>query len=216
MPALAPVPNVLKLELSGTDGAGDNWANVLHFRWTGSAPTTVDLDGMCTFISGHWLALVAPQVQPQITLTQVMLTDLTSPTSAQGIDATPQIGGLATTELPSSVAVLVSYPSSVRYRGGHPRTYLLAGGLAEMADGRTWSAGFVTAVQAAWRTFLNSIVGLTEGGCLVGSQCFVSYISVALNPVYPHRRALPLVFDIGLNTAIVQSEMASQRRRIGR
>jgi hypothetical protein len=110
------------------------------------------------------------------------------------------------------VCVLVDYPVSLRYRGGHPRTYIVGGGDGDLdtagSDWSAWNSSFTTAVATSWAAFISGIEAITVGSTVMGTQCCVRYINAGA----------PLVAPIVLPLASfsVQTQLASQRRRIGR
>lgn len=192
------------------------WANVLHFTWNGTPPTITALQSMAQTIMAMWASHVSPLQSSQVSLEECTLTDLTSNTAASGSFEQVVPGTRGDEFLAGNVAALVSYPIGVRYRGGHPRTYLFAGQQPDLADTGHWLAAFVTAVNTGWRAFLSGIIGLASGGTSISQQVIVSYYDKNLNPTPPYRRTNPAVFPINGQDAFCQAEVASQRRRIGR
>jgi len=141
---------------------------------------------------------------------RLVLTDLSSSTGAQGIDTVNQAGTGTGGSATGNACVLVTYPSSIRYRGGHPRTYLpppLTGILAD--DAHITTAG-ATAWATGWGDVLTTLYGSTSGGTTLAGQCAVSYRTGGAP------RTDPLVMPIASGSASVKTQLASQRRRIGR
>jgi hypothetical protein len=159
---------------------------------------------------------MAPRSPSPTTLNSVQVTDLTSPTAGGGEWSGNYPGTRGDDSIPANAAVLVRYPLQLRYQGGHPRTYLLAGGNADMAGATEWSTGLVGEIQTHWPSMLNQILSYAVGGTTLQSVVMVSYVDKEENPTPPYRRATPLVVPLPINLIQVEASMASQRRRIGR
>jgi len=213
MPPLPAVPNVLRAAFKGAVGI-HSWVNILHFRWSGATPSVGNLTDAAVSITGSWLDAISPLQDTSSTLDSLTLTDLTSSSGAQVDYPVSYAGSRAGDFLPANACFLVDYPVDVRYRGGHPRTYLNVGVWADLDDPATWSTTFQGTVQSAWNAFLAIITSLTIDGLIFGNQCAVSYVSKEVNPVKPYRRTDPLIYDV--SGALYIQELASQRRRIGR
>lgn len=218
MPALPNVPNVIKSVAKGVSGEATplDWANIIHFAFSGVSPTTAFLTTLAGVISSQWNTHMAPEQVSNVTLENVELTDLTSSTSASVSYPTSVTGTRGDDEIPANVAYLVNYPITRRYRGGHPRNYLIVGGNADFLDAAHWSTAFTAEVINHWDAFLAAIVGYSAGGTTITGLVNVSYYDKALNPTPPYLRTTPIVDTINLATMTGEQQMASQRRRIGR
>jgi hypothetical protein len=217
---LNPIPNVLKVVLEGfvDSSATEVWANVLHFQYSGTAPTNVVCANLGGQIAGAWSSHVASLVPSPATLQVVSVTDLTSLTSGEGEALVLEAGTRGDDSIPANACVLISYPSALRYKGGHPRTYLLALGNADLSGAWHWSTAATAEVQAHWQAFLTSCVGTTNTGTTLSGFCSVRYRGKFLpNTGPPHYYlATPLVNPIAPTSATAQAEIASQRGRVGR
>ena len=209
MPPLPSVPNVIRLAFKGTSSEL-NWENVLHYSYSGPAPTVA----ACVAIATAWwneATIGFPaEMPPAAHMDLVTVTDLSSSSGAQGSFGTPTDGTRTGGLLPASVAVLADYPSSFRYRGGHPRSYIFAGVQTDLTDQSTWGSAFVTPLQSVWQLMLASIVGTAFSGTTITEQCAVSYYSAGA------RRVTPLVMPIPSDSATLSLKIASQRRRMRR
>lgn len=216
MPPLPPVGNVIKVELIGNDGAGYPWVNVLHFLYSGPSPSPTDLNTFCSDLHSLWSAYMAAMVETASSLTSIVATDLTSPSSAQGVDATVEAGTRTGSLIPSNAAFLISYPGAgPRYRGGHPRQYLLCGVQADLLDSAHWTTEFYDEVQIAWNDFCDGTIGGVYGSTVIDEQVAVSYYTTDYGPPKVRvRRAVPEVYSI--TSRVGNVELASQRGRIGR
>lgn len=219
MPPLPPVPGVIKVFLLGNvDNQNvDNWGNQLHFRYSGSPPASTDCQTLSFTIQQSWATYIAPLLPSPGKLEQVTVTDLTSNSAGEGETVGPVPGTRGDDSIPANACLLIRYPVTVRYRGGHPRTYLFAGGNADLQGATNWSTLFTSEAQGQWRNFLGAIIGRAFGPATVQSLCAVSYYQ-GTDPATgkPLRRATPLVLTLNAAAAVAEQEMASQRRRIGR
>jgi len=209
------VPGAIKLVTNGTN-TENNWANVLHFQYSGPAPTAGFVADTAAEAYNAWEEYLLPLCPPDTTFTGVEVTDLSSDTGAGGEYTAANSGTSTADHLPGGTCVLIDYPSSFRYRGGHPRTYLYIGADENMQDECTWNSAFVTTVTGAWGNFISALSGTTGGGTTIGLQCAISYVSKTSNPVAPYRRAVPIIMPFPANQFTVQPRMASQRRRVRR
>jgi hypothetical protein len=209
MPALPPIANVLRVAISGVVGT-HNWTNILHWEWSGTAPTVASLGNFNDGVDAAWASLMSPFQDTESLMTKVLSTDLTAPTAAQVESAYAAAGTRAGGQLPANASALVDYPISIRYRGGHPRTYLNVGVEADLATPSTWTSGFVGDLTTAWGDFLTAVGELNFDGNVIGAVGAVSY-RTALHP-----RPSPIFLTYTGGEFSVQTELASQRRRIGR
>jgi hypothetical protein len=206
---LPSVPNMLRLALNG---AGDiyKWANILHFAYTGGPPSVANLVTLATDIGSLWQDHVAPLVTADNSLFTTKLTDLSSDTGAQVDVSTGVDGTNGEDPIPNNVATLITYPVDRRFRGGHPRTYLNAGGAGNQESGSVtdWNSGYLTEVANGWGAFTDGVSALSAGGVSLGAQCCIQYLhdGAYLTP--------PIVLT--LPTFEVSTSVASQRRRVGR
>lgn len=207
MPPLPPVANVVLLRLSGTNN-GMPFNNVFHAQFSGTAPTSDGLVTLAEFLKTAYHDNFAPFMNLGTTVDLVEAVDLTSPTSAVGITTSGPVGGSeAGTLLPLSAALVISWKINLRYRGGHPRTYLPAGTTADVTGGRLWVTTFQTEVNDAATAFRNAMGGLNVAGGIY-NLCSVSYRSRNAP------RPTPLPFIINAN--VVHPRVDTQRKRLGK
>jgi hypothetical protein len=218
VPALPAVPQVLKVVVQGntSEASPVTWANVMHFAYSGTAPSGTVCNTIAAEIGTLWNSHMAAECPSPTVQNLVEVFDLTSSTSGSGSDGSVHAGTRGGDEIPANVAMLVNCPISRRYRGGHPRQYLIVGGNADFLDAAHWSTAFTAEVQTHWQAFMSGIVGYSTGGCTISNFVSVSYYSKEVNPIPPYRRTIPLVDDITISTCFTEQQMASQRRRIGR
>lgn len=219
MPALPPVPQVLKVIVQGNTSEATplTWANVLHFAYSGAAPSPATCVTIATDVQNAWQGHVAPLCPIPTVHNLCEVIDLTSTTAGSGVATASHAGTRGDDEIPANAACLVVYPINRRYRGGHPRSYLLVGGNADFLDAAHWSAAFTTEVTNAWKAFLGQIVGLSVAGTTINNAVNVSYYSgKQANGKPALRPGGPITDIINVSLCFAEQQMASQRRRIGR
>lgn len=218
MPPLPPVPQVLKIIVQGNSGESSpiTWANILHFQYSGAAPSPSVCNTIATHVQTTWAAHMSAEQVNNVFQNVVEVIDLTSSTAGSGADFTGNAGTRGDDEIPANVAFLVTYPVLRRYRGGHPRTYLMVGGNADFLDAAHWSSAFTTEVGNHWAAFLDAIIGFSTSGTTITNMVNVSYYSGKDLTGKPILRPVPLVDPLTVANMQANQQMASQRRRIGR
>lgn len=223
MPPLPAVPNVLRLQVKHTYGLDLDALCTFHLAYTGTAPTSANLNTMCTAVATSWGTNMKPLASANVTLTGITIEDLTTSSSGVGT-AAPSIQGTRTgTSLPAQTCFLINFQVSRRYRGGKPRIYMPLGTNTDVSSAQQWSGTFVTAVQTGWAAWLAGIIAAAPSGTTIGGLVNVSYyegFTVVTNPVTGRSRnintlrATPLV-DTIVATAY-SARFATQRRRTTR
>jgi hypothetical protein len=217
---LNPVPQVLRVFMEGFVD-NDNvfkWGNVLHFHYTGTPPSAANCFALANDMRAAWGAHMAAECPSPTHLTSITVTDLTSDAAGSGEWTGDVPGTRGDDSIPANAALLISYPSLTRYKGGHPRTYLYVLGNADLEGAAHWSVAGTNEVQTHWQDFLTTILGFTEGGTSIDTFGFVRYRGMFLpNGGPPHFYLTnPIYTSIAPATATAKSEIASQRRRVGR
>jgi len=218
MTALPSVPNVVKVILRGITTAAQDipWENVLHLVYSGGQPSVADLTAFGNYLFSGWSSHMAPEQPSPNALTEIELIDLSSATAASVAVIGNSPGTRGDDEIPSNVAFLVNYPIARRYKGGHPRNYLMVGGNADFLDGAHWSSAFTAEVGSHWTAFLNTAVGHTQGATTFTGMCSVSYYSGKQPNGKPALRPTPLIDPINVSQLVPEQQIATQRRRVGR
>lgn len=225
MPAMASVPKVVKVTITqNVTGLSDPIANSFHVQYSGTAPTPTDLGTFANAIFEAWGTNMAAVQDTGTEIALVTCTDLSSPTAAVGVSTEDVIAGSRTgTAVPADLAVVAKQAIARRYRGGHPKNFLRVGVLADLNDIKSWTSGFVTSVQSAWGTFMDTVLAAIWTGAGVLLEVAVSYflgytnfteISGRVRAVPTPRTGGPLV-DAVVGT-IIDSALGSQRRRLQR
>jgi hypothetical protein len=210
------VPGCIALVTSGVIGT-HNWVNKYHINYSGTPPTTPQMNAYVAGANTAWNDGVALSCNVNVTMTKVEAIDLSSETGAVGVLDVTSPGTNDTAYLAANACALIDYDIAVRYRGGHPRTYLPAGSQEDLASSSTWDPDFVTALTTNFQTFLSGIENVTYDGFAFGGQCFVQQLVTVASIDYPTVPAwrVPPVTRI-ITGFSVNPELASQRRRIGR
>lgn len=200
-------PNTIKFRVSGTWNSVP-WVNIFHCTYPATRPDTTQLNLLCGSFHTAFKNAFLPQMVSNVTASHTDAWDLHDATGAQGTGGTPGNGTHAgTNPCPTNVAVCVSWPVSYRWRGGHPRTYLVGMDQSEMVNGRLLVTTFRDSVVVAANTFISQVNAIaTQGGNL--KLVAIRYISrgAYLNP--------PLPLDITVSR--VDQRIDSMRRRLGK
>lgn len=218
---LNPVPGVLRVVMEGfvdTSSADTVWANVLHFTYGGTPPSNDTCVLIASNVSNQWGLNVASLCPSPTTLQAVSVTDLTSLSSGAGEALGIRPGTRGDDSIPANAAVLISYPSTIRYKGGHPRSYLYVLGNADLQGATNWNPAATTEVQTKWRAFLTACLTAGAAGTVLSSFCSVRYRGKFLPNGGPPHYYLnnPIVNPIAASQALARQQMASQRGRIER
>lgn len=213
MPPLPPVATVLKFTIEG-DTPVNNWVNVLHWNYTGGAPTNAHCADLADALFGLWGAQFGPQMLTSAHVLKATCVDLSSALGGSGERSGSIAGSAGTGDIPGSAAVLVKKSIDRRYRGGHPRSYIYAGIQTDMLNPSHWTDAFTTAIEVGYTAMRAGMDGLAAGATTLAVEVTVSYVDTATTPLPPHRRIVPLVFPVRSFTTTPL--IATQRRRIGR
>jgi hypothetical protein len=177
MVALADVPQVIRIDFHHSEGLDPGLQNRSFWSYTSNAPAIADMNQLASDVSGFWGADFSGLAGTNVTLTEVVCTDLTSSTAARGSHAPNLAGTRAGAELPDNCCTLLNFQVSRRYRGGKPRMYAPWGTAADLLDSDHWTPAFVTAVNNAWSTFAANLNGHVVGATQIRVQQNVSYYS---------------------------------------
>ena len=212
MPALPDVPNVIKFVIEGTlDGV--NWANIFHWLYSGSAPSNAELGTILSqfateFGNGGGVLNWDSLAHDQVFLSNSTAEDLTTHSSATAELPLSVNGTLSGGKLPASAAVVMTHSINRRYRGGHPRSYLMLGDTTKLQDSTFWATAFLDSVISWYNGFVAGINGISAGGTTLTSPVSVSYFSGhAL-------RSVPVIDPI--TSSFPRQRVCSQRRRLGK
>lgn len=205
-----PVPDVVKIIVRGDNG-GAPWANIFHmFIGNGGSPV---LQAQTDAIAAAFNTIYAGGIQSlkcaTDTMSSVEAIGIDSATAPSSTVAASGTGTLPAPSLPASVAMVVSWKISRRYRGGKPRTYLSGRAEQDLNDSVNWKPGAVSSNEAQVDAFRTAVNAMTIPGATgTGVLCCVHYFlhNALLTP--------PLVSVIQGDS--IDTRVCSQRRRLGR
>jgi hypothetical protein len=191
----------------------------LFLKYTGGPPSGANCASMATSFVAEGESALAGLISNYVGMSGCEVTDLTSATSGQGSGGTAWVGTRGTALLSPATAALVNFTISRRYRGGKPRVYLPAGISTDVATSGFWTAGFVSALDTAWWTFLTDVLG-SGVGCTIANQVNVGYyhgFTVVTNPITGRSRNVPTPLGTphidNVTGFSVNRIIGSQRRR---
>lgn len=218
MPALPAVSKVIRFDLRQTFNSNARVFDRFFLQYSGALSLT-DLATVLTTVRNAWNTNMAPNMSVRHTLTSVQGTDLSSATSAQATNSTASVGTQAGTDLAAGTALVIQFKIARRYRGGHPRFYVVSMQQPRLADARTWSGATITALASAFGAFIAASVLAPPAAVGTLSHVNVRYFSGFHNVTLPSGRvrsiptllALPTVDAV--NSYVVNPIVASQRRR---
>jgi len=186
---------------------GQPWNNIFHLQYAGGVPTSANLTSLLGSVAAAWAANFASLCQAGVTLTELQAADLASPTGATSTLAAAGVGTRAGTAMPTQVALVISWKIDLRYRGGHPRSYLPAAVLADVTSGHLWTTAFVSEAQSAGQGFQGALNAIAVAP--------LTFVMVAVSFFTQHAlRPTPLVRPVV--TALVHDRVDTQRRRLGK
>lgn len=202
--------NSVRVSVQGTIGSV-NWANVFHCQLTSSGSVAqADLDSWTTSFGNAYKTAFATRQATGLNY-GLCKTVLFTPGGGELISSAVMTGAgtSAGTILPdSSSCKVISWFSTVYWRGGKPRTYIGGMVTSDTNGPNLVSAAEITALQAAAATFRTAINALAPASITSTALGFVSFRSGnALRPA-------PLFF--AFTGAKVHPRLGTQRRRLGK
>jgi hypothetical protein len=220
MPALKPVPGVLKIHHGMTVGGDTSTGFHLYASYGPAPPSQANLDALCAQVVSGYSTFLAPHAHLDTILTSVTATDLSSPSAAIASLATSAPGGLGGDTLPASLAMLVNFRIHRRYRGGKPRVYVPTGAGGDLATPQTWASTFLTAFQTSWNNHITTILtSINSFGTGAGIVNVSYYLDGQWKPTtsggyvrIPTPRDVPVVDPIIAQTC--SNVVGQQRRRV--
>jgi hypothetical protein len=217
---LPPVPGVNKVQLFQTIGGDTHVLTHLFYQHAG-APTAADAQHMAEVVRDNWVASVLNHLNAACTLDRVVVTDLTSVSTAQGTAVSGTAGSAVTAPLPAGTAMVISTKIPRRFRGGHPRMYV--GGLStgDLLNAQKWLATALTNIQEGVEAVDAAVVGAAYATYTGVAPVTVSYFSgftVVTNPISGRAHNVPKLRVGGpqvdfVNDRVGNPNVGSQRRR---
>lgn len=222
MPALPPVPNVIRVRavwtIMGKANQGARW----FYLYSGSAPTTAALGTFGGLLQTQYLAHMVPNVNAGVTLTEWVLEDLSISTGAVAVVASNTPGTAVNNNISPATSVVTVYEVARRYRGGRPKTFWPPPGEDAIGTNGLFTPGFVSTFQTAQGNVIQAPVAATAGGTTITNHVNVSYyegFTVVTEPISGRARNAPKLRSSPLVEAVVgatvQPYVGSMRRRRG-
>jgi hypothetical protein len=193
----------------------------MFWSYSSPPPSAADCTTFADAIEAAWSAHMASLMCSNYSMAGVKVTDLSSDTGAQGVNATNVPGTRADSSNPVSVTSLIEHSISRRYRGGHPRSYWPVGGDPDREGNQTWLPAYITEANAKYAAFVAALASTAYGALLIEKHVSVHYFSGATyQPVgllgrtrrVPTPLVPPTVDIITLST--FSNTFGSQRRRL--
>jgi hypothetical protein len=142
-----------------------------------------------------------------VSSTAAISTDLTNSAASQGSASATTVGTRSGTALSNAQAAVISWKVNMRWRGGHPRTYIPSTVSSDIVNGRLFTDTYVNLVNAAATTFRTTVNALTSGATTYKMVCIRRTINkVAQDPPVP----------LTITGNLVDHRIDSQRDRMGR
>jgi hypothetical protein len=221
MPALPPVPSVLRTALKGSAGGGELWLTRFYSQYPGAAPSGSQLATFNNGVISAFASRISPFMTANKTLTAVETTDLSTPSSAQLETTAALAGSEPGPNLPLMACVVGSYGINRRYRGGHPRGYWPMGAEGDLATSGEWAPASVAAFTTQLGEFFNDVHAIIWGVSEITTHVNVSYYSgfdVVIDPITGRARNVPKLRSPGpiVDTVVsvnARAIVGTQRRR---
>jgi hypothetical protein len=216
-----PANKCIRTVLNYTYGDATAVSNRFYLTYSGGAPASGDLDGVAAAVGGAWAGTSAAYYSDAVTLADIVVTDLTSETSAEGSSIADTVGTREGDAVSANDAVVVSMPTGRRYRGGHSRVYLPAGVNADQLTDTNWDMAFAEAVAADWANLIEAAAGAGWIGAGVLTNVMASFYDGFTNVAYgtPTKyRRVPTGRDTAAFFEVTgyfgKEKIGSQRRRL--
>jgi hypothetical protein len=222
MPALPPVPQIIRVDLVHHEAGDLGLSNRYFMGYTGTPPADSDLIQFTAGVAAAWATYLAPLAPGVVTLTNVIATDLSSDTAARGEWTGAHQGSNGGAAVTENTCVLLNFHIRRRYRGGKPRMYAPWGAVTDLLNDQQWLASFTTLVDTSWANFITNTQGILPGGTSVAGQYNVGYYHGVEPPItLPSGRVKqankplpgPIVPD-PITSHATSNFLGTQRRRI--
>lgn len=211
----------VRVSCSMIDDEGKSASVRWFYTYSGSAPIPADMTALAGEAATQWEGEMLSQFHESWAGGVAVATDLTSDTSPEGTVPITGTGALTGGKLPASAAVVVSFETGRRYRGGHSRVYVPAGDSTKLVNDGTWDSGFSdnTATDLA-STITGTTLGFWGGAGII-TQVMSSFYDGFTNEPYgsplkyrrkPTPRDTAVFYDV-LNT-VGKAAVGTQRRRV--
>lgn len=220
MPALPPVAGVIKVASLFTYSGNVSCMNRYFIHYSGTAPTTAQLNTFCTSLDTGWSTNYPAVTSGDVIGTGHQAEDLSSSTGAIGAAGMSSTGTRSGDGLPKATCFGVNFQMARRYRGGKPKIFLPFGTSTDLDGTGRWKGASLSSFGSAWVAYINAALaaGWTGAGTL--THVNVSYYSgftVVTNPITHRARNVPTLRGTPLQDLITgyssETDVMSQRRR---
>jgi hypothetical protein len=202
--------NSARVAISGTANSV-NWANIFHVQLlTSSSIAQADLDSWLNTFQANYKTRFSPSIGSSAAYSLAKAV-LYTPGGGELISTVNMTGtgSGSTGVVDNSACFVVSWNTTVYWRGGKPRTYLpIIPAGAESLDYRTTTSASRATLTTAAVNFKNDVNAQTIGTITGSTFGFVSFSSGNAP------RATPLFFAI--TGATIHPRYGTQRRRLGK
>lgn len=223
MPPLPSPGNIIRVQFNTGDGASIEAGSRYFLSYTGAAPSGGVLDTLADDVASGWNTHIAPFVLDAEALHGVVCTDLSSAMGAEGTWTGTYNGTSGSAaQLPANIAACMVHSIPVRYRGGHPRTYLRCGSVDDLTSPNEWDSTRQGVFNAGWAAWIAAILGTSGLGITLTNIVSVNWykgFTAVPNPVtgktkYPAKLNPdgPQVYNISSTSCA--TKLGSQRRRL--
>lgn len=149
-----------------------------------------------------------PMLNTSTVINSVEVVDLSSLTGAVGTNTSAITGtGGAAGTIPVSACAVVSWKTSLHYRGGHPRTYFPLRTASDFTAGKTLTTTYTSALASAAAAYLTAFNAITSGSLII-TFVMVSY--------FTHHSLRSQGTPFAITSSAVHTRLDSQRRRLGK
>jgi hypothetical protein len=218
MPPLPAVSKVVRVDFKHV-GPGSAPAQFRRFFQYSGALSQADAQTWVAACRASWATNLAAAISSAWSLNLTLLTDLTSASAAQAQDGTIVAGTPSGVPVSNGTALVIKDKIPRRYRGGHPRTYLMGIPSTNLLNGDAWTSGFLGTGLTAWNAFIAGIISAAPAGVGTVTEVNVSYFLGFSNVTAPsgraHARPTPRVTPLvdQVQSHALNPKPASQRRR---
>jgi hypothetical protein len=218
VPALPDVPGVFKTQFQFKIGNDPLAICHLFNRYTGAWPIIqADCNTVATTIYNAYATNILIHTSTEVTLNEVLTTDLGNRSSLQGVHQGTTAGTGGVGPMPANIALLLNMKVQRRYRGGKPRVYWPAGSETDLGDAQKWNPASLNTLTGGFITLINAMAALTWPTGASSQLVSVSYYwTPPPTPEVPkppaQLRQTPVVDNI--TTWALNPTYGSQRRRL--
>jgi len=219
MKVLPPIPSCLAAHMTFRSAVPIGGVR-FYLRYTTAPPN----DGQCVQLADHiqaaWQDHLAVHTTADKTLESTKVWDLSDVAGGVGFSTASHPGTNPGVALPNDVCVLINHHVRRKYRGGKPRTYLIAGDVGQTLNGNTWAPAFVTQMNTDWAAFMNQ-VKLGVPNLTIDAHVNIPYYKGFHVVTHPETGRAQNVPDLNPNpvpdvisSSTARSIIGSQRRRL--